>query len=427
MTNSTVTAPSSQAAILNEIGTVGRDLAASFGALLQHLPGAPDTPTQVAETLNLNRALAHRLLTAVRHKDPLATAHAIPGPDPLVRVIQAMRRRGAPADLLHDSRNAVAAFRKLIKTHGRDRSGLDALITASLPAARAGFESVAKQSMYRGARQLKGVAADVQVFTAVLHPGHSGVRHDVVKLRAYLGLQLVRPGARLKLGTRTIVSPPIHQEPNPPRTLDGAPVEDLRGVLLSPFCSGPPLELQVRRSGDNVDYMLDWGDAIGSGSARDVVIGEVRQDYFRRSRSAADTRTKTGFVEEISLPTRVLICDLILHEQVYPDVVPSLRVLELGILGGADVNDETREADVLDITERIDAMGRGVDAFRAAEVPNYVELLNYVCGKMGWNAKHFRGYRARIEYPIFGTQLQLALAVPTEPESSGTDGAPSES
>ena len=117
----------------------------------------------------------------------------------------------------------------------------------------------------------------------------------------------------------------------------------------------------------------------------------------------------------MGVPTHVYVGDLVLHEDVYAGAVPKLRVLELGELGVAEVNDETRDVDALDVLERIEPLGSGVDAFRIAEIPNYVELLQHVCTKLGWDSERFRGYRTRIEYPIFGSQVQFAFDVPIEP------------
>jgi len=411
MEDVTTSSPATKSRIVGDIAAIGRDLAMSFTDLLARLPGGPQPAGKLAETLKVDKALAVRLLAAVRQKDPLATAHVIPGPDPLSRVVKAAGRKGVPADVLRPTSEAVSAFRNLIKVHGGDRSGLDAIIAASLPDTRVKFENVAKQTMYRGARQLKGVAADVVVYTVFLHPSTDPHRADIVNTEGFFGLRRVRPGADWKLGTGSQVAAGA---PNAcgPYTLDGLPVEEFEGVLLRPFCSDPQVKLAAHLRGDDAIYVLDWGESVGWSSACDVVTAELRRRLIRRSRRPDDPRPRSGFVYPISLPTRVFVCDLILHKDVYPSLEPKLRVLELGQHGVAEVNDETRDLDVLDVVERVEPLGWGISSFRAAEIPRYGELLEYVCSKLSWNPEDFRGFRTRIEYPIFGSQVQLAFDVP---------------
>jgi hypothetical protein len=403
-----------KSSIVVGIATIGRDLAASFGALLATLPGAPQPAGQLAQLLKVDKALAVRLLAAVRKKDPLATAHVIPGPDPLSRVVKAAERKGVPAQVLRTTADAISAFRTLIKVHGGDRSGLDAIIAASLPGTRAKYETVAKQSMYRGARQLKGVAADAVLYTVFAHPSQDAARHDVVCIEGFFGLRRVRPEANLKLGTRSQISTPIPGVSGP-LTLDGLPVDRFEGLLLRDFCSDPHVGVTVHCCGNNAIFTLDWRDDVGWSLARDVVKAELRRSVLRRQRAPDDARPKAGFVYPIAVPTRVFICDLLLHDEVYPGADPRLRILELGDLGYAEVNDETRDMDVLDVLERVEPLGRGVTSFRAAEIRRYSELLEHVCARLHWDGSQFRGYRTRIDYPIFGSQVQLALDVPLAP------------
>lgn len=398
--------------IASQLSAVGRSLESTFSALLSNVSGRHEGPTRLARELHIDRILAQRLLAALNKKDPLATAHAMPGPGPLERVINAAKKHGATPESVDASAQAVRDFEQLIRSHGGDRSGLDAIIAASLPEVRATFETVAKQWMYRGARQLKGIDAEVQAHTYLLHPGSNPARHDTVAIRSYLALRRVRPGASVNLGVHSEVSAPLPNH-TPPCTLDEQPITDLNDLLLMEFCSGPSVRLTLRQSGNNAHYLLDWQDAVGQTSSRDVVIAEYRQNLYRRFRTPEDERTKVGIVDGLVIPAKVFYCDLLLHEDVYPGREPKLRILELGEYGYAEVNDDSRDVDVLDVNEHITPLGRGIDSFRAADIPNYIELLNHACKKRGWDPKKFRGYRARIQFPVYGTQIQLAFELPS--------------
>jgi hypothetical protein len=90
--------------------------------------------------------------------------------------------------------------------------------------------------------------------------------------------------------------------------------------------------------------------------------------------------------------------------------------MESGTRGHADPNDPTRDFDVLPLLERVESLGRGVERFRAEEIPHYVEMLAEVCRARGWDPKSFRGYRARIEYPVFSSLIQLLIDLPAPPD-----------
>ena len=81
----------------------------------------------------------------------------------------------------------------------------------------------------------------------------------------------------------------------------------------------------------------------------------------------------------------------------------------------ADVNDRRRDADRLDLAESISLLGRGSAKFRVGEVPHYVELIRHVFERMEWNDGDFRGYRCRIDYPIYGSQVVMAFDPPPPP------------
>lgn len=43
------------------------------------------------------------------------------------------------------------------------------------------------------------------------------------------------------------------------------------------------------------------------------------------------------------------------------------------------------------------------------------DLLKQMCGTSGCDSQRFRGYRTRIEYPIFNSELLYVIDVPLAP------------
>jgi hypothetical protein len=160
-----------------------------------------------------------------------------------------------------------------------------------------------------------------------------------------------------------------------------------------------------------VHYSLA-GDRYGLRSAVDLVMAEVNRAEMRRAVPAGSGRKGYVFAE-VSTPAEVLQFDVFLHRDVYPGAAPSVRVYDTSFEGVADANDRARDIDVLDVIESADPLGEGLGASRSPDVPRYPELLRHVCDRLSWRESEFRGFRCRIEYPIYGSQATLLFDPPT--------------
>ena len=199
-----------------------------------------------------------------------------------------------------------------------------------------------------------------------------------------------------------------------PSTLAGVPVTDPRQIVLTDFCSMLPADFEIYEKEDCVVVALEWGDWAGPRSACDFVVGEIRRDSARRWRAPGDKATRSGVHDGISVPTRTYLFDLLLHEEAHPDWEPGVRIFEMGEQGMASVNDASRELDVMNLDVHVKPMGQGIEHFRAKEIPNYIDILDLACRKVGAEPHRLRGYRTRIEYPVFGTQVQFAFDLPVK-------------
>ncbi|MHC4420815.1 MAG: hypothetical protein ACYS1E_09495 [Planctomycetota bacterium] len=404
----------SSISIETRIVDVGRTLGSTLNAVVEAVPGAPHGPQQLAQTLGVDKVLTSRVLKAARHRDPLAVAHLVPGPEPLRRLLRSARKQNAPDHLVEAAMDAVADFERLIRQEAGDRSALDAIICAWLPAAREQFELRRKQAAYRAMSELKGCRVDVNLATVILNASPDGENIDIVWLMGLLGLHRLRPRTTLKLATRRMAE---QEKPRRPATLEGEPIEGMQGVRLDRFCDAPPAPLRVHRVGDVTHYTLA-GDGFGPRSAVDLVIAEVNLAEMPRY-VPRDRKRKGHVFAEISTPAKVLLFDVLVHEDVYPGSEPALLIYDTVLDGVANVNDRTRDADRLDLLESVNSLGRGIATIRVAEIPNYVELVRHVFDRMGWNDRQFRGYRCRIDYPIYGSQVAMAFDPPPPPGEAG--------
>lgn len=397
--------PQSGLPIEIDISSTGRDLARSLGRVLDAVGSGG--PVEIAKTLGIDKVLASRALKAARNRDPMAVVFLAPGPDPLRRMLKAASRRGVEAALLDSAERAVDQFDRLIKKHAGDRSALDAILSSWLPEARAEFELRRKQSAFKAISQLKGAVADVNLATVMLGPSADGEHLDVVWISGLLGLHRLRPGAAVKFATRRLDG---GDAPRRPMSLDGHAVDDLEGVRLDQYCTAPPPRLDIVRAGDVVHYTLA-GEAFGPRSAVDLVFAEVNRNEMKRFVSAGSRRKGYVFAE-VSTPVRTLHFDVLVHAEVYPGADPELCIYDTALDGVANINDPGRDIDRMDMLESIQSLGVGPSRWRSGDVPNYAELVREVCVKLDWNAQAFRGYRCRIDYPMYGSQIAMAFDPP---------------
>jgi hypothetical protein len=389
----------------SRIAGVGRDLALAFTDVLGALPGGPHRPQRLAESLGVNTVLTSRLLKAAQQADPIAVAHRMPGPEPLRRLLKAAEKKRIDPALLDAARAAVDRFEHLIRTEAGDRGALDAIISGWLPDAREKVEMLARQAVYRGMSQLLGSVSEIEHHTVFLVPS-ADTPHvaDMVWVVESRGFRRVRPGITAKYHT-------VHAAP-PILTLDGNPVDALDGLLLERFCSQPPPSLEVAHFGDRTQYDVA-GEEVGLRSAIDLVHATFlprRKELFR---APADLRSKTALTVGIAIPTRTLIFDVLLPSDLYREQQPALFISRGTIGDGVPrPGDPSFETNRLEVMAVVQPLGQGLSKFRTAEVPDRLELLQHVCERRGWDGRRLRGYRCRMDFPVYGSQITLAFEAP---------------
>ena len=92
--------------LAERIASTGQELASSLQEVVDATAERPLTPQGLARALGVNKDLSHRLVTALRKRDPFATTYLIPGPEPLRRLLVAAAKKGVRAELV---RRAEAA------------------------------------------------------------------------------------------------------------------------------------------------------------------------------------------------------------------------------------------------------------------------------------------------------------------------------
>ena len=397
--------------VSERIRSVGAELSHSLRVMVELVNADLSIPQHIARTFGINSACSHRFATALRKNDPLAMMLQIPGPEPLRKILDTARKRGVNDEDLRRASQAVDQFERLIRNVAGDRSGLDLIIGAMVPDESSRYEPAAKQLVYRGMRQLKGIAADVQFETVFLYPEDHPKLLTNILLRGYVGYRRLRPCTEQSLGMYSRFLNP--QASIVARALDNTPLADNpRAALLDQFTTNPG---QVVYSGvdDSTLITCNWGGLLGNGSACNLAFAERRNATLRRYIEDSSEIEYTGFSHEIMIPTKLLIADVLLAPDIYPEWEPEAAVMELDQRGGTPQHERDHPGRYrFDTNVRVETLGTGIRNCATDDIPSYREMLAYACDQLGVDPAGFRVYRARIEYPIYGTELMFRFKLP---------------
>jgi len=386
--------------------TVDR-LRQELSCLLVHAFGDPRRPNDLVRQAGINRSLASNLLRSIGAADALEAAHLMPGPEALRFVLGVATRKGADNCLISRVGQAVHDFEQLVMHELGALGGLRAVLSESLPEARRRLEAKSKQAIFTGFANVRGVSADVYSVTYLAHPSRDAGRVDLAMIIGFLGLRRTRPGAVLRVSSRNL-GPQLEFDRR--LTCGGHSVCGLDGLVLREYCSQPVPQVKALLRGSTVEYVVA-NEAFGPNAAVNLVFGELCMGALPRFQRPGERRS-SGVAAEIEQPVKLLVFDFLLHEEVWRECVPELRVYDTVVRGTAHPNDPARDADRLDLLEAIELIEQGPRGTRVGSIPNYPELLRDVCCKLDWDIDSFRVYRCRVQYPVYGSQVCMVFYPP---------------
>jgi hypothetical protein len=395
------------ASAVDRIRAVGDSLGRSIRLVLDALPGGVHRPNALSRELGVNRAVASRVLGATAARDPLEVVHLIPGPEPLRQLVRAAAAKEVAPDLIGAAASAIDAFDRLIRDEAGTRSALDALISSSLPGAREKFELASKYSVFKGMSQLKGARAETWVGTAVIRPNDAdATKLDLTWMNGAVAMQRLRPGVSVRFSYRY----PGQEDAGP-----AAPDP----VNLEQFCTNPPARLEAQTAGRVVNYVLP-PDLLGPRAVTDLFVVDHHPAEVRRYARPEAPGKRTSLFVEPAVPVATLVFDVLLHAEAFPGAEPTLYVYDTGADGIANVNDPERDIDRVDLQESVEFLGHDLRDLYAPEVAGYAGIVAHLAAEHGWDPARFRGYRTRIQYPVYGWQVCMAFEPPPAPQPSFT-------
>ncbi len=376
--------------------------------LIDLVPVRVKKPAEFQRVLKLDRSLTSRMLRSIQMHDPLASLHRLPGPHGVRLLLRAAGKAVREQEAIQRTEEALAELEDLVNTEFGEWKDLLAAIAGWLPEVRGQVEMTNRQTAFKAMSAIKGVMADAEVSVTLIYPGQAGADWvDRAGITGICRMKRLRAGAPMGLLHGSSIAPPAGTRR---LSLDGHPIDPQHGApLLREFSSQPTPCFDVRVAGDTVHYVLR-GDGVGLGSMVDLFFADImRARYPARAQGSPRPATPGAYID---IPVKALIVDVLVHKAIWPGVEPELRMYDTAGRGVASPTDPARDMDRIDVLESIQEIGTQMTRFRTKEVARYAEMVRSVCDQLGWDSNVFRGYRCRVDYPVYGTQVSMLFWPP---------------
>ncbi len=387
----------------------------SVAGLLAAVPGDIRRAIDVGQVLGIDNRLAWQVFRIATVKPTLAVGTNVPARVSMKKLLKAAENKGISQEIRERVARAFDSFEHLADTHAGNRASLEVMLNAFIPEEREKSELASRQTIFKGVSEYKGIAAEADLCAMLFHPSPDGRMLDRATLNAEFGLRRSKPDARIVIG----IGEALNKPDTSVSTLDGRPINEPLGTLLPQF-STSPLPPFDRQQVDGMAYYFVAGQEVGMRSAVDLVTADRRNAAVHRYLTPGSPRVR-GVTHTTDTPVKRLTMDIFLHNDVFPGVLPQLRVHDTATRGWVRVfDDPTRERDRLNVYETVRPLPPGLAGARLAHVPRYVEMLEHLYTTVGWNPADFRAFRFDMQYPMYGAQFTIGFQLPEPPHDAAT-------
>ncbi len=158
---------------------------------------------------------------------------------------------------------------------------------------------------------------------------------------------------------------------------------------------------------------------VGKCAAVTCMEGHLTRKPVQRYSTEGDR--KGGSAVAVRTPVEVAILDLLLHEDTYGPIEPSVFV-HAEHTGEMPWEGLIHNRHRLPVHHSVVYLGKGPTALHTPDVPRYAEMARHVFERAGWEAERFDVYRCRIEYPVMPSSIGVAFDLPDAPTKRDAEG-----
>jgi hypothetical protein len=398
--------PVAASSLSERIETLGRDLRGPLLALVEELGGNPPRPSGLIRAVGIDKSPAGRIVRAVRAHTDLEFMHLVPSPNGLRILLDRAQGTGRP-ELLAEIAERTEKFRQLLDSTPGGRHAIDAQISESSGEVRDKAEHAAKQSAFKSMSFLLGHFCETMASSLFIVPSKNGKKVDGIEVTTRIGVQRMRPNKSLSL--LGLLLPDEIPKPGELRIESLSGGAGMLDFMLREFSSDPLPELEVKVDGPVTTFVLA-GDPSGSAPKQLTSAFVIRNGYERHPQhSPVNLR---GYV--LMLPTRTVIRDVYLAEDVFPSAIPSVG--HAYPMPGGFVN-RTPEGEIpdfasLDLNVPIEHLPSAPTRHRIRGIPNHPALIQSVLETVGHEKTSFRGWRCTLSYPVPFAEMVWSVRLP---------------
>ena len=381
-----------------------QSLRKAISAVIANIPNFTySRPNDLAVRLGLDPKLAWNVGRCLEGSDPFASARFIPGPAGIRALLRAAKRRHVPDEVLDRTRATFEDFREIVQRHAGSRKNFNMLAAGLVESTNARADIEQRRVLFDGNTYLWGVQARTIFRTYIVRPSEDADTYDLTAVRGIIDFTRIRPNVcwRITLPSSTddeeVTRSNPHQVPLDSQSPGPVP-------LLTEFCSRPLPQFRRRTGLVQAREFEFVEDSLGNTKRLTCVMGELLRRIEPRHRHELYHDFCVSYV--IRTPARHLICDLLVHRDLFTHNEPPSAELysdlfNYGIAVRYDANDR------IPLYDTLEHVGSGSTAAFTPEIPRYPEILQYALESVGWNGNEFDFYRIRMQYPPIHTTLML--------------------
>lgn len=357
-------------------------------------------PSKLVARLRLDKSLASRLVRALRAETTLERIHFLPSPTGLRKFLDAAEAADADRALCAAARETVEEFQNLIEDIPGGRATLETWISQGFTPVRTRAEHTAKQAVYRAMSHLLGFHCETVASALILQPSEIAGTVDGIEVSQRAGVRRLRPDTPVALFSIDLAIGRT-EGPSPhlvPLARDADP-QNPSSYLVPRFCDPPSPALDIFHDGSHHVFALS--DAHSS-VHQPVTITSAMLIRHGWAAHHTEAQPSDGRTYLLHYPCKLVVRDLFIRDDLYLGCEPEIH-WEFPAPGGAAraaASTLPSRLNSLEIASPIEHLGLGSSRWATPDIQDHARLLAHAFAASGWDANRFRGYRARVVYPV---------------------------
>lgn len=372
----------------------------------------------VSAQLGIERGLAWKLQRLMTTDDPLLALHESPSAPGLHKLAAAAGRSSGTTEAQDRLREAADELGRLLDRFPDGRNGLRAALCHSIPQAKTAADRDARRMLAQATSHLHGFAADVSYNIMVLRPAPDG-RDAILRARAagLLGFRRLRQDRAHRVLV-TIMPEADNSDGWMLTTLDGRASDELGDYLLTEYTTVDTGDMRIERNGRHCTL---WCPPHTPPINRpgDLVFGQRAGQLSPRYRTETDDYTHYAFSNRMG--SGVLVVDLLVHRDAFPDADPP-QLVQTMITEIDPRNISGPPSSIpspLDQPVEVMPLGTGLARSGSPDVDIAPAMLQDVFDRLGEDPGEYRLYRYRQTYPVPQGVWIFWFPLPDRPEDAG--------